>query len=90
MANKKLKLLYLAQYLWEQTDEQHPGTMQEIIAYLASCGISAERKSLYDDLELLRLYGMDAVPTPASCSGRCTSWTASAPTMKSCTTPWTA
>ena len=46
MANKKLKLLYLAQYLWEQTDEQHPGTMQEIIAYLASCGISAERKSL--------------------------------------------
>lgn len=59
MANKKLKLLYLAQYLWEQTDEQHPGTMQEIIAYLASCGISAERKSLYDDLELLRLYGMD-------------------------------
>ena len=41
MANKKLKLLYLAQYLWEQTDEQHPGTMQEIIAYLASCGISA-------------------------------------------------
>ena len=54
MANKKLKLLYLAQYLWEQTDEQHPGTMQEIIAYLASCGISAERKSLYDDLELLR------------------------------------
>ena len=59
MANKKLKLLYLTQYLWEQTDEQHPGTMQEIIAYLASCGISAERKSLYDDLELLRLYGMD-------------------------------
>ena len=121
MANKKLKLLYLAQYLWEQTDEQHPGTMQEIIAYLASCGISAERKSLYDDLELLRLYGMDvqsvkgrsfgyflgerdfqlpelkllidvvqAAPTPASCGGRCTSWTASAPIMKSCTTPWTA
>ena len=43
MANKKLKLLYLAQYLWAQPAEQHPGTMQEIIAYLASCGISAER-----------------------------------------------
>lgn len=24
MANKKLKLLYLARYLREQTDEQHP------------------------------------------------------------------
>lgn len=69
MANKKLKLLYLAQYLWEQTDEQHPGTMQEIIAYLASCGISAERKSLYDDLELLRLYGRTCSPSRAAASG---------------------
>ena len=59
MANKKLKLLYLARYLQEQTDEQHPKTMQDMIAYLAGCGISAERKSLYDDLELLRVYGMD-------------------------------
>ena len=59
MANKKLKLLYLARYLREQTDEQHPKTMQDMIAYLAGCGISAERKSLYDDLELLRVYGMD-------------------------------
>ena len=42
MANKKLKLLYLARYLREQTDEQHPKTMQDMIAYLAGCGISAE------------------------------------------------
>lgn len=59
MANKKLKLLYLARYLQEQTDEQHPKTIQDMIDYLADCGISAERKSLYDDLELLRVYGMD-------------------------------
>ena len=59
MANKKLKLLYLAQYLQEETDERHPRTLQDMIAYLERCGISAERKSLYDDLELLRLYGMD-------------------------------
>ena len=59
MANKKLKLLYLARYLQEQTDEQHPKTVQDMIGYLADCGISAERKSLYDDLELLRVYGMD-------------------------------
>ena len=59
MANKKLKLLYLARYLQEQTDEQHPKTIQDMIDYLADCGISAERKSLYDDLELLQVYGMD-------------------------------
>ncbi len=59
MANKKLKLLYLARYLREETDERHPRTLQDMIAYLERCSISAERKSLYDDLELLRLYGMD-------------------------------
>ncbi len=59
MANKKLKLLYLARYLQEQTDEQHPKTIQDMIAHLAAYGITAERKSLYDDLHLLELYGMD-------------------------------
>ena len=46
MANKKLKLLYLARYLREETDERHPRTLQDMIAYLERCGISAERKSL--------------------------------------------
>ena len=34
MANKKLKLLYLARYLREETDERHPRTVQDMIAYL--------------------------------------------------------
>lgn len=59
MANKKLKLLYLARFLQQETDEQHPKTVQDMIAYLAAWDISAERKSIYDDLELLRLFGMD-------------------------------
>ena len=59
MANKKLKLLYLARFFQQETDEQHPKTLQEMIAYLDSFGISAERKSIYDDMELLRLFGMD-------------------------------
>lgn len=59
MANKKLKLLYLARFMARQTDEQHPKTVQDMIDHLALCGISAERKSIYDDLELLRIYGMD-------------------------------
>ena len=59
MANKKLKLLYLARYLQEETDERHPKTVQEMITYLERCGISAERKSIYADLDALRDYGMD-------------------------------
>ena len=59
MANKKLKLLYLARFLHEESDEQHPKTLQDMLAYLAAQGITAERKSVYDDLELLSLYGLD-------------------------------
>ena len=33
--------------------------MQEIISDLADYNIHAERKSIYTDLEILRLYGLD-------------------------------
>lgn len=38
MANKKLKLLYLARYLREETDERHPRTVQDMIAYFGTPG----------------------------------------------------
>lgn len=59
MANQKQKLLYLVKFLREETDETHPRTVQDMISYLASYDISAERKSIYDDLKLLEFYGMD-------------------------------
>lgn len=43
----------------EQTDEQHTITVPEMIAELSKLGISAERKSIYDDLEYLKLFGLD-------------------------------
>ncbi len=57
--NQKLKLLYLRKILLEKTDEEHMLTVQQMISELQQYGISAERKSIYDDLELLALYGMD-------------------------------
>ena len=54
MANKKLKILYVAQYLFQESDEDHPRTMEEILAYLNSQGVSAERKSVASDMELLQ------------------------------------
>lgn len=58
-ANQKLKLLYIADFLREKTDENHSVTTAEIIAMLAENGIDAERKSIYSDIEALKLYGMD-------------------------------
>jgi predicted DNA-binding transcriptional regulator YafY len=58
---QKLKLLYLRDYLLRNTDEQHPVTMKQMIAYLDQNDIPAERKSIYTDIELLRTYGMDII-----------------------------
>lgn len=59
LSHQKLKMMYLAQILMEQTDEEHTITVPEMIAELSKLGISAERKSIYDDLEYLRLFGID-------------------------------
>lgn len=58
-ANQKLKLLYLMDILMEKTDEEHGITMVNILKELERNGISAERKSIYHDLEELRHYGLD-------------------------------
>lgn len=59
MPNQKMKVLYIMDYLMRNTDEEHPAPMKEIIGYLESCGISAERKSIYSDIEGLQLFGVD-------------------------------
>ncbi|MCM1498659.1 MAG: WYL domain-containing protein [Clostridium sp.] len=60
-ANQKLKLLYLMKILLEKTDDRHCMTMAEILAALQGYGITAERKSIYADMEALRLYGLDII-----------------------------
>ena len=62
-SNQKLKLIYLMKILLERTDETHSITMPEIIEALAAYDISAERKSLYNDIENLRVYGLDVIGT---------------------------
>lgn len=60
-ANQKMKLLYILKILNEMTDESHCLSAQDIIAQLASYDITAERKSIYDDIECLNHYGYDIV-----------------------------
>lgn len=61
LPNQKLKILYLMKVLLEKTDESHSITMPEIIAELEAYGITAERKSIYNDMECLRQYGLDII-----------------------------
>lgn len=67
--NQKQKLLYLMQMLTERSDEAHPLSMEQIVNGLAANDISAERKSVYDDIETLRLYGMDIKMTKSKPGG---------------------
>ena len=57
--NQKLRLLYLMKILSEQTDENHALTVKELSDRLEKYEIPVERKTLYDDIEQLRAYGMD-------------------------------
>ncbi len=59
--NQKLKLYYLSRIMIEKTDDEHMITMPEIQMALESYGVTADRKSLYDDLETLRVLGIDVI-----------------------------
>lgn len=58
---QKIKILYLMRAFLELTDQRHPMSVKDLIAYLEDFGIQAERKTIYDDIENLRIFGMDIV-----------------------------
>ena len=68
-SNQKLKLLYLMQMLLERSDENHPLTVQDMIDELSQHDISAERKSIYADLEALRVFGLDIMQSKGKSTG---------------------
>jgi predicted DNA-binding transcriptional regulator YafY len=59
LPNQKLKLLYLLKILMEKTDTEHTLTVPEMIKELNKYNINAERKSIYDDIESLKTFGID-------------------------------
>lgn len=61
--NQKLKLMYLAKILNEKTDENNALTFAEIKDILSGYEIDIERKTFYDDIRLLREFGMDIEST---------------------------
>ena len=67
--NQKLKLLYLIDILERKTDENHPMTAATLIDELSAVNVSAERKSIYDDINQLIDYGYDIVHNKARVGG---------------------
>lgn len=55
---RKIKILYLKDILLKYSDKNHYISLPIIQKKLEEYGITATRKTLYDDIELLRAYGM--------------------------------
>lgn len=58
---QKRKMLVVLQYLMEYSDEEHPISTAALLSYLENCGIKAERKSIYSDIETLINMGYDII-----------------------------
>jgi len=61
MNDKKSRILYIKRFLETQTDEAHPATAADILAYLEREGIPASRKTVAQDIEMLADAGIDVV-----------------------------
>lgn len=59
--NQKLKLIYLIKIMLEKTDDTHSLTMPEILKALEAYDVSAERKSIYDDLDTINRFGIEII-----------------------------
>ncbi len=59
--SNKLKILYLMDILLERTDEKHIMSAADLCAALKEYDISAERKSIYNDIAALQEYGLDII-----------------------------
>lgn len=57
--NQKEKILFLMKLFYEETDAVHPLSRKQLEEKLMEYGIQTERKSLYNDIETLKKFGMD-------------------------------
>lgn len=62
--NQKFKLYRLAQIMLEKTDDEHYITMPEILSALEAYGVTADRKSIYNDLRDLEVLGIEVEGEP--------------------------
>lgn len=62
-SHQKLKLLYLAKILLNNTDANHDITLDEILNKLHTYDVTAARKSLYDDIAQLNDFGIKTQKT---------------------------
>ena len=56
--NVRLRVLYIMEYLTEETDSSKGVKMSDIMDYINERGIAGERKSIYEDIRALQEFGL--------------------------------
>lgn len=69
--DSKKKLLLIMEYLLKYSDENNPVTMADILDMLERNSITAERKSVYKDFDILTDFGIDIIKTRRGELGWC-------------------
>lgn len=59
ISKNKLKMLYIMKTLLEKSDEKHPLSAADLNRELGKYGLSADRKTIYNDIDTLKEFGMD-------------------------------
>lgn len=68
--NQKLKILYIRDYLEQNSHESHPIKAQELQDMLRKQhNIQCDRKTIYSDIQALQDYGLDIVSLPGKNGG---------------------
>ena len=68
--NQKLKILYILDYLKQNSHQDHPVKASELIQMLEHrYGILCERKTIYSDIAALQDYGVDIISIPGKYGG---------------------
>ncbi|WP_255883476.1 MULTISPECIES: YafY family protein [unclassified Ruminococcus] len=66
---KRLRCEYILEYLRENTDSEHCANSNTIIEYLAENGIRCGRKTVYDSITALKLFGYEILKGATSNDG---------------------
>lgn len=56
--NVRLRVLFLMELFVSQTDSKHGVTMSDMLEWLEEHDLTAERKSIYEDIRALKEYGL--------------------------------
>ena len=97
-SDQRDRTLSLIRLLYQESDEDHPFTTQQIVQRLTQAGISVERKSIYRDLAAMNQHGFPVAyrrggrdgtpqgsPSPwQSCRGWWTQWRCTADCPRRC------